>query len=176
MTLKLMPELVPAPLFHQSAHNIFKKDKRWKRIRGDTLAKGNGLCCACGSDQNPQCNEIWNYHDNEEIGLAELVGFEILCRDCHAAHHIGRIISLHDKLVTERVLTHLAQINELTSAKAKALVANCMRIHVARSQKPWTMKVAEHLLSAYPELSLLNTGPQCVYFPKVRSESASGEA
>ncbi len=32
----LIPELVPSPLFNKSVHDLFKNDKRGKRIRDAT--------------------------------------------------------------------------------------------------------------------------------------------
>jgi hypothetical protein len=76
-------------------------------------------------------------------------------------------------LMLEKVVSHFARINEITVQEAKTLVSKCMGTHAARSRRPWIMKVAEHLLSTYPDLSLLNTGAQRIFPPKVRPESIS---
>src|SRR5437879_5573295 len=118
----LVPELVPSPLFDKSVHDLFKNDKRWKRIRDATRSKVANRCSACGTQDHPHCNEVWKYHDDRDIGIAELVAFEILCRDCHSAHHIGRVIALRDKAILDRVLRHLASVNGILPKEALALV------------------------------------------------------
>jgi hypothetical protein len=164
----LIPELVPSPLFHKSAHDLFKNDKRWKRIRDATRAKVDSRCSACATQNNPHCNEVWNYRDDGDIGVAELVGFEILCRDCHDAHHVGRIIALQDKAILYKVLTHLTKINGISPKETSALVNASLKTQSLRSKKPWTMTVAPDLLALYPDLAVMNTGMTVVYHPKAQ--------
>jgi hypothetical protein len=165
----LTPELVPVPLFNQSVHDLFKNDKRWKRIRDATRASVDNRCFACTTQENPHCNEVWKYHDDGEIGVAKLVAFEILCRDCHNAHHIGRIISLRDRAILDKTLGHLAKVNRISVKEALAVVEASLRTHSKRSKQAWTMTVANDLLALYPDLVVVNTGPTVVYYPKVRS-------
>lgn len=162
----LIPELVPRPLFHKSVHDQFKNDKRWRRIRDATRAKVDNRCSACTTQSNPHCNEVWNYRDAGAIGVAELVAFEILCRDCHNAHHIGRIISLGDGAIFESVLAHLAKVNGISPKETMALVDSALEKHAKRSKKSWTMRVAPELLALYPDLNVVNTGKAVVYSPK----------
>jgi len=162
----LVPELVPRPLFNKSVHDQFKNDKRWKRIRDEARAKVDSRCSACASQSNPHCNEVWKYHDGGDIGVAELVAFEILCRDCHDAHHIGRIMALGDRGVFNTVLGHLANVNGIAPRDALALVDASLTTHAKRSKKPWTVTVAPNLLALYPDLIAINTGGTVVYRPK----------
>lgn len=164
----LIPELVPSPLFHKSVHDLFKNDKRWKRIRDATRSKVDNRCSACGTQNNPHCNEVWKYRDEGDIGVAELVAFEILCRDCHSAHHIGRVIALRDRAILDKVLGHLAKVNRISPKEALALVDASLRTHSQRSKKPWTVTVIPDLLTLYPDLSVVNTGPTVVYHPSRR--------
>jgi hypothetical protein len=161
----LIPELVPSPLFDKSVHDLFKNDKRWKRIRDATRSKVDNRCSACGTQDNPHCNEVWKYRDDGEIGVAELIAFEILCRDCHGAHHIGRVIALRDKGILNKVLGHLARVNGISPKEALALVNASLRLHSKRSKKPWTVVVTPDLLALYPDLSIVNTGASIVYHP-----------
>jgi hypothetical protein len=162
----LIPELVPSPLFHKSVHDLFNNDKRWRRIRDATRAKVDSRCSACDTQNNPHCNEVWTYRDVGAIGVAELVGFEILCRDCHNAHHIGRIIALRDRAILDSVLHHLAKVNGISPKETVALVDAALKTHAKRSKKPWTMSVASDLLALYPDLNVANTGTTVVYRPK----------
>jgi predicted nucleic acid-binding protein len=131
----LIPVLVPSPLFHKSVHDLFNNDKRWKRIRDATRAKVDNRCSACATQDNPHCNEVWNYRDSEAIGAAELIAFEILCRDCHNAHHIGRIIALRDRAILDAVLAHLAKVNGISPKEAVALVDTALKTHAKRSKQ-----------------------------------------
>lgn len=162
----LVPELVPSPLFHKSAHDQFKNDKRWKHIRDDTRAKVDSRCSACATQSNPHCNEVWKYHDGGDIGVAELIAFEILCRDCHDAHHIGRIMVLGDEGVFNKVLGHLAKVNGISDREALALVSASLTTHSKRSKKPWMVTVTPNLVALYPDLIEINTGATVVYGPK----------
>lgn len=162
----LIPELVPSPLFHKSVHDLFNNDKRWRRIRDATRAERDSRCFACSTQNNPHCNEVWNYRDGGAIGVAELVAFEILCRDCHNAHHIGRIIALRDRAILDSVLAHLAKVNGISPKETMALVDAALKTHVKRSKKSWTMTVAPELLASYPDLIVVNTGKTVVYRPK----------
>jgi hypothetical protein len=162
----LIPELVPSPLFHKSVHDLFNNDKRWRRIRDAIRAKVDNKCSACSTQNNPHCNEVWKYRDDGDIGVAELVAFEILCRDCHNAHHIGRIIALRDRATLDKVLVHLASVNGISLKETMALVDAALKTHIKRSKKSWTMTVAPELLALYPELILVNTGATAVYRPK----------
>jgi hypothetical protein len=163
---RLIPELVPSPLFNKSVHDQFKNDKRWKRIRDATRANAESRCSACSAQNNPHCNEVWKYSDNGDIGVAELVAFEVLCRDCHSAHHIGRIIALRDRSTLEKVLGHLCKVNGISLKEALELVNASLRTHAKRSKKPWTVTVTPDLLVLYPDLLVVNTGPGMVYHPR----------
>jgi hypothetical protein len=162
----LVPELVPSPLFHKSVHDLFNNDKRWKRIRDATRMKVDNRCSACATQDNPHCNEVWKYRDAGAIGVAELIAFEILCRACHNAHHIGRIIALRDGAILDAVLAHLAKVNGILPKETVVLVDTALKTHAKRSKKSWTMTVAPELLIMYPDLVLVNTGKTVVYRPK----------
>jgi hypothetical protein len=109
---------------------------------------------------------VWKYHDAGDSGVAELVAFEILCRDCHNAHHIGRIMALGDQGVFNTVLGHLAKVNGIAPRDALALVAAALKTHAKRSKKPWSVTVAPNLMALYPDLIAINTGATVVYCPK----------
>ena len=161
----LIPELVPSPLFDKSVHDLFRNDKRWKRIRDATRSKVDNQCSACGTQNNPHCNEVWVYRDDGDIGVAELVAFEILCRECHSAHHIGRIIALRNRPILDKVLAHLAGVNGISLKEASALVDTSLRTHSKRSKKAWMVIVAPDLLALYPDLTVVNTGASIIYQP-----------
>ena len=100
--------------------------------------------------------------------MAELDAFEILCRDCHNAHHIGRIISLRDRAILDKVFAHLAKVNGISPKETAALVDAALKTHAKRSKKSWTVTVTPDLLALYPDLIVVNTGPTVIYHSRRR--------
>src|SRR5580704_9555102 len=88
----LAPELVPKPLWGVSAYRALGKSSPWKAIRLDTLKKASNKCGFCDSHSGLECHDQWKYDDKK--CTATLVGFEIRCKLCHLATHIGRAMQL----------------------------------------------------------------------------------
>lgn len=90
---KLVPELVPEPLWGVSAYRALGKSTPWKAIRQDTLNEASNRCQFCDSEE-PQlaCHDKWEYDDRK--GIAKLIGFETRCPLCHLATHIGRAMRI----------------------------------------------------------------------------------
>ncbi len=150
-SLKLQPELVPAPLWGISAYRVLGRGKVWKSIRQDTL-EAFGYCCSiCGTDEPPFiCHEMWDYDDRR--GIATLYGFECHCRECDLVAHIGRSSQLG---LRERALKQLCRVNGVTHTEAKQVVEHAMDVWEHRNRKKWKIKVHKSLLKSYPELRSL---------------------
>jgi len=90
---RLVPELVPEPLWGISAFQVLRGSKAWKVIRKDALDKALNRCESCDADgRGLSCHDKWKYDDKKCV--ATLIGFEIRCPLCHLATHIGRAMSL----------------------------------------------------------------------------------
>ena len=146
---RLIPELVPAPLWGISAYRVFGRTKAWKEIRQDALAKADNQCESCEAD-GPQlaCHDKWKYDDKTRV--ATLVGFEIRCLLCHNATHIGRASALGFE---QEAIAQLCKVNRCTEREVEQVVDTAMSLWEKRSQKRWTVAVAPALLKRYPRLA-----------------------
>lgn len=145
--LKLVPELVPKPLWGISAPHALNKSTAWKSIRKDTLAEAGNRCQFCGTDTRLECHDKWEYDDKKSI--ATLIGFEIRCKMCHMATHIGRARQLG--FLREAVM-HICNVNRCTPDDVSKVVDAEMPLWEKRSKKKWTVAVAPALLKRYPRL------------------------
>src|SRR5580704_3671740 len=89
---KLVPELVPRPLWGISAPRVLKKSTAWRAIRLETFAEAGNKCEFCNTGTQLECHDKWKYDDKKCV--ATLIGFESRCKACHFATHIGRAMTL----------------------------------------------------------------------------------
>jgi hypothetical protein len=153
--LKLMPHLVPKPLWGKSAAQLFKGKGRaaWKRIRNDALQVAVHACQVC-SDAAPDsalnCHELWDYDDGR--GTATLVGLRIQCRKCDCAVHMGRA----DKQgFLDVAIAQLCKVNGIGEPEAMRLYRRAKSVWSQRNKKQWGIVVSKPLLERYPELAAL---------------------
>lgn len=148
--LKLVPRLVPRPLWGLSAKRLLSQSQ-WRQIRSDVLAKARNTCAVCGSSRKTRmvCDEVWSYNQ----AVATLTGLRILCPDCDAVVHIGQT-SLRGFGDVAR--DHMASVNGLTVTGADRIINR----HFARwrelSKQGWEIAVAQDLLATYPALTALD--------------------
>lgn len=154
-TFKLIPELVPGPLWGRSAHKMLANRVVWtKQIRGDAIASANNCCEVCGAaDRGLICHDKWQYDDKQTT--ATLVGFEVHCRDCDAVIHAGRAIKTGPPEVQGILINHLSKVNRCTRQIAQRIFDVAWDQWRARSKKEWTIKVVLALVQRYPELAKL---------------------
>jgi hypothetical protein len=147
--LRLEPELVPRPLWGVSAHQLLPAE--WRReIRPAVVAEYRGLCCRCGaSTKRMFAHERWEYDDGRAV--ATVVGLELVCSDCNAVLHLGRLPPEH----RGRALAHLARVNAVSSEEVKRLNALAFAAWRRRSRHAWTVAVAADVAARYPALAEL---------------------
>ena len=145
---RLIPELIPEPLWGVSAYRVFGKTKPWKEIRQDTLENAGNKCEACGAD-GPQlaCHDKWKYDDKTRV--ATLIGFEVRCVLCHSATHIGRAIKLGFE---KDAIRQLCKVNRCTEREVGEMIETAMSQWEKRSEKQWKVVIAPELLRRYPRL------------------------
>jgi hypothetical protein len=145
---KLVPELVPEPLWGVSAYRVLGKSTPWKAIRQDTLNKASNRCQFCESE-GPQlaCHDKWEYDDRKCI--ATLIGFEIRCPLCHLATHIGRAMRIGH---LREAVEHICRVNACTVKNVEKMIDAEMPLWKKRSKKKWNVVVAPLLLQRYPRL------------------------
>jgi hypothetical protein len=153
---KLMPHLVPKPLWGKSAAQLLLKGKGravWKQIRSDALQVALHACQVCsdpGPDSVLHCHELWEYED--ESGTATLVGLRIQCRKCDCAVHMGRA-EKHG--LFNVAIARLCKVNGIGEPEAASLYRRAKGVWTQRNNKQWRIVVAKPLLERYPELAAL---------------------
>lgn len=148
--LKIIPVLVPKPLWRINAHALLAKET-WHRIRCDTFARDNHLCVICGQRLPLECHEVFSYDDT--TGIALLKKLESRCTDCHACNHLGRLRKQSPEEF-KQALIRIGSINKMRPGEVILLVKEAFRLHKTRT-RPWEVRVTEDLLRSYPELSEL---------------------
>jgi hypothetical protein len=148
---RIMPELVPAPLWGRSASKMLRGRAAWKVIRQDALSQAQECCSICGSGEGQlSCHDKWQYDDKK--CTATLAGFEVHCANCDSVVHAGRAIKLG---YGEIVVSHLAAINGWNAKRAIEVLQEAMDVWRNRSAKDWSIVVAPALLKRYPALTAL---------------------
>lgn len=151
--LKLLPLLVPEPLWGKNAARLFGRSALWMQIRRDALESANHACEICfAAEIALDCHEVWEYDD--QSGTATLVAFRMQCEKCHLAVHIGRA-KKHGKL--DVAMAQLRKINGIDSTEAEKLRKEAMADWARRSKLKWRIIVAKSLLERYPKLLALES-------------------
>lgn len=148
--LKLLPVLIPRPLWGINAHDLVERDC-WEKIRRDTFLRDKKRCVICGKQGPLECHEVFTFDDAN--GIATLARLESRCSTCHACNHLGRLYKRNPPGF-KQALVYLAKINKMQPQEVIDLVKDAFKLHKART-RPWEMKVAEELLRCYPELQRL---------------------
>ena len=149
---RLVPALVPAPLWGRSVYQILRATRRggaWKRLRADVLARADGACHVCGEHQDRfmVCHEVWDYDD--DAGVAMLVDFALNCWGCDAATHPGCAGPTGRR---ETARAQLEKVNGMTAEEVQALLDAAVEEWARRSQRAWTVVVSAELCQRYPVL------------------------
>jgi hypothetical protein len=150
MELKLMPHLVPKPLWGKSAANLLKRAV-WEGIRREALQTARHVCQVCSDaalGSALTCHELWDYDDKR--GTATLVGLRMQCRGCDSAVHMGRAVKRGFGNVA---LAQLVKVNGIKPREAKLLYRTAMDEWKQRNKKQWRIVVVKSLLERYPELA-----------------------
>lgn len=133
--LKIVPELVPSPLWDRSLATIARHDakakKIWEKIRKVVFSAANWRCEVCGSKAKV-VHEVWEYDDLRNI--QKLVGFKALCNMCNLATHLG-LASVRG--LDKEALEHLCRVNEITVEEVKSLIQDSFEIWRKRNAFDW---------------------------------------
>lgn len=135
---KVVPELIPAPLWGMSLANLANRRLRWsavwRKIREHELRRSEGRCDYCGSQIGLTVHEVWEYDDERHVQA--LVGFRVSCRACALVSHMG-FASVQG--LQADAIKHLMRINRLPYAEASEIVKRAFRTWEERSAWPsWT--------------------------------------
>lgn len=155
--LRLVPNLVPAPLWGENAHGLPGRTL-WKRMRKDALEAAHYTCETCSDTPSPiygdplTCHEVWRYDDKRRI--ATLVGLRIQCTKCDSAVHIDMATASGG---FDRAIAQLCEVNGIGPKAAEELYDAAMVLWEKRSKKKWRIVVARPLLKRYPKLAALES-------------------
>jgi hypothetical protein len=151
---RLVPELVPEPLWERSVYHALKRRKPWKDIRQTVIDEANSTCSICGEkrDKGMYCHEVWDYDDSEHI--ATLVDFSLSCPMCNHAHHIGMTSTLGGDIL-ERTIDHLKRINNMTDEETDELLGFVKGQWVERSMHQWEIRIDEKISDKFPVLKTI---------------------
>jgi hypothetical protein len=66
----------------------------WRLLRKMTIDASQQRCAQCGTGDQLECHEVWNYPtitgpDGAVRQVMQLVGLQTLCHLCHVGKHIG---------------------------------------------------------------------------------------
>jgi hypothetical protein len=147
---KLLPVLIPKPLWGINAHSLLSWES-WQKIRQDTFSRDMRCCVICSHKGRLECHEVFAYNDT--IGIAVLVRLESRCGDCHDCNHLGRLKEREPEKFKD-ALKRIARINRMERAEVIQIVKEAFRLHKVRTRS-WQVEVAEELLNSYPELTRL---------------------
>lgn len=81
--------LVPGSSWGQSLAKMLPRSV-WNTIRSREVKRANYHCEVCGCEMNKglHCHELWEY--DEQSYVQRLVGYAVLCPQCHEVFHFGR--------------------------------------------------------------------------------------
>ena len=150
-TLRLVPELVPSPLWGRSASRLLRTAD-WRRVRARHLDDVGPACEVCGREQEKGliCHERW-LHDRPPAAI--LGALRMQCRMCDLATHVG----LADSRGRGRpARVQLARVNGITAAEVEVLIEAAYERHARLSARTdWTVTVHPPLVEVHPELAAL---------------------
>jgi len=153
LPLRLVPELIPEPLWGLSACRFLgSTSAAWRAIRAAALQAAGNACAACGfaspGGRYQRGDELWAYDEPE--GIATLTGVRVLCPPCDSARHFGLA---QVRGYGAEALEHLAEVNGLDEAGAQQLREHAWEDWDRRSELAWTVEVAPELVERFPALA-----------------------
>ncbi|MED3882826.1 hypothetical protein [Priestia megaterium] len=100
----------------------------WNKIRLQVLEANNSTCNICKYTPIEK-SELRNLHvhEIEEYGQEELVctlkGLNLICKRCHAFHHIGLTFTKSSRESLEELIQHFMKVNNCTEKDYKNYMA-----------------------------------------------------
>ena len=161
--LKLIPELIPEPLWGVSANKLMRPIS-WKRISDREKSAAGFRCAICRAggivappetyrDKRLYCHEVWQYDEGKAI--ATVIELRVLCAGCNAVTHLGRTRLAGEQYFLQ-ALEHLVRVNGITLTELKITVERAFTDWKRRSAIIWReIAVSPPLLKKYPELERL---------------------
>ncbi len=172
---KLCPHYTPRSLWQRSiAENLRKVGLTcyWEgTIRRSVAKKAAGHCAICGVRRDsakarmPEipnapdtptwaaCHEVWRY--DFQAQTATVIRFELLCRRCNLATHIGRALAWLTPAQMDAIYQHIERVNETDREGVIRLLHSAERKKVKMDAVKWKPRIDQRLVKAYPALGLI---------------------
>ncbi len=134
----LLPALVPEAMWGINLRSLFSR-KVWDELREDTYRRAGYTCQVCGSKQELQCNEQWQFirpSRESEPGIQKLVRLACLCKRCHLVKHLG-FAGVIGQL--EETIAHMAQINGWSISQAYQVSENAKKDWETNNDYTWKL-------------------------------------
>jgi hypothetical protein len=141
---RLTIELVPSSCWYSNVRSHVSS-ATWDKLQERCFSRAKQRCEICqgrGPAHPVELHEIWDYDDRTRV--QRLSGLIALCPACHEVKHIGHAIQAGR---LPQALSHLIQVNGITSAQSVDYVKNAFDIQERRSQQAWSLDI--RLLSTH---------------------------
>lgn len=112
----LIFELIPQVMHHKCVRAVLPNDV-WRLLRKMTIDTDGGRCGECGTSQQLECHEVWQYLPPRNADGAarrhvmKLIRLQTLCHLCHLGKHIGYALRTHEQY--QQVKEHLMKLYRL---------------------------------------------------------------
>lgn len=153
---KLKMDLVPKTTWYNNLRKVLPKSE-WDRIRKEVYAKSDYKCKICGDSGKLNCDEMWEFDDNNNI--QKLKGLQAVCDNCHNIKHIGFVnVQISSGIWPESKLddlaNHFMKVNNVTRREFNQHVNEAFKIWRERSNKKWTIDFGNYkdLINKNPTL------------------------
>lgn len=119
---KLKVDWKPAPFRGYSVRKSISQSL-WTKIRKKTLEENERKCRICGYEPDEQNLKYLDMHEiekyDEENLICVLEGIDLICRRCHAFHHMGFTFSRTTPEQFDELVKHFMNVNSCTEEDFK---------------------------------------------------------
>lgn len=152
---RLVPDMVPKPLFKRNIRTAIGKSRWTKQIRANVIAEQGKICQYCGAsyEKGMICHEVWDYSETDRIAV--ISDFRIICQDCNFATHLGKAEMLGKR---EYAISHIAKVNGISEQEAEQVALKAILLWFKRSEiSEWSLSISSELKQKYPILSTIGS-------------------
>ncbi len=144
--MKLEIDLVPQTTWYKNLRKVLPKYE-WDKIRKNVYAKFNYLCAICGDRGRMNCDEMWEFDDNNNV--QKLKGLQAVCDNCHHIKHMGFVnIQISNGAWPESMLDdltrHFVKVNNVTVHEFNRHLSEASKIWRERSKKEWKIDFGDY--------------------------------
>lgn len=138
MERKLIFQLVPEGCWYSNLRSVLTAEQ-WNYIKKLVKTRSGGRCAICGKRTDRlDAHEEWSY--DEKTCTQKLTGIVGVCKDCHAAIHIGRT---QLKGNAERAENHYMKVNNCSYAEMRRDLGEANDRHIRLNRvSEWRLDIS----------------------------------